>query len=122
MRGRIHIDGLAMDAARRERSVVVVKNPPHAAIAAAGQTLVFCPGKGPLIAAGPDVFHNFFREQPLPIYFTAVQHEQADAPQVPQSTTEPATGKRGADGVDSHVPIQFPPPLLSPYALGKRGW
>lgn len=116
---RVDIDSLPVHASCGKAAVLVVKDPPHATITATFQCSVPRLCKGFLVATGPNVFHHLLREQTLPIYFSAIQHQQTDAPQVPKTGTETTAGKRSPFAVDGHVSILFRA-HLTPDPLGQE--
>ncbi len=102
---RVDVDALAVHAARHVGAVVVVRHPPHVAVAPALQQRVAALDEGGLVAAAADVFDGGLGHD-LPAFHAAVVAQHlAEAREVAQARVQAAAREGRADGIDGEVGV-----------------
>ena len=76
--------------------MLVVRNPPHVAVAPARLGDVVALGEGVAVAAAADVLHRRARDDLLAVPFAAAAQHLAEARQVAQAGVQAAAGELGA--------------------------
>ena len=77
-RRRVDVDTLSVDATRRERSVWIVRHPPHVPVTPSRQRLVTGLRKERAVATPPDVGNHRFRDDLLAVEPSLQPHHLAE--------------------------------------------